>query len=309
MLKTPMLKTPMMKTPMLKTPMMKYLKHEGIKIGFISDIHLEFRNYHHWLQHFNYNTSKCDIIVLAGDIGNPFHQSNYYQRFLEKCSTQAKHTLLVAGNHEFYQKHKYSMIQTKNKLKLLCSLINERNERDNFVDFTSNNGNVHFLDNSVFTYMNPNNNTPIQFIGSTLWSNVSKEHENTIYNSINDYSQIMEFTPSLSRQLYIRSSEFINKQLQQCQTIQTKQEQETNISTTNTTSSIVITHYPPSTTNVSDPKYNGSKLNSAFSTDFTFTTKNRPLAWIFGHTHYNVERFDDVLGTTLLSHQAGYPNE
>lgn len=297
--------------PMMKMPLMKYLIHEGIKIGYISDIHLEFRNYHHWLQYFNFNTSKCDIIVLAGDIGNPFHKSNYYQRFLEKCSTQAKHTLLVAGNHEFYQQNKHSMIQTKNKLGLMCEMITKRNKLHVSTDsnFEINNGTVHFLDNSVFTYMNPKNNTPIQFIGSTLWSNVSKEHENTIYNSINDYSQIMEFTPTLCRQLYNRSSEFINKQLQQCQTIQTEQEQETNISTTTTTSSIVITHYPPSTIDVSDPKYNGSKLNSAFSTDFTFTTKNRPLAWIFGHTHYNVERFDDVLGTTLLSHQAGYPND
>lgn len=308
-----------------------YLCHKGAKIGYISDVHTEFRKTHESVSHIG--PEKCDVLVLAGDIGNPFKLDNSYRRFLEACTEKAKHTLVVAGNHEYYQDNRYSMGQTKTKIMSVCDLINRENKKVNYEKYrnqtgpsqpvsdiiqneTNNNistististvetsntnnlkGDIHFLDDTTFTYNIPFSQQSIRFIGSTLWSYISPEHENEIYKCINDYEHIMGFTPKMSRLLYRRATEFINNEL-------------ASHNDDNTVSKIVVTHYPPTTLGVSDPKFDGSNLQTAFSTDFLYYTDViKPHVWIFGHTHYNVNRLDTTLGTLLLSNQVGYPNE
>lgn len=304
-----------------------YLFHKGAKIGYISDVHTELRKTQESITYIGPN--KCDVLVLAGDIGNPFKQDNSYRRFLEACTEKAKHTLVVAGNHEYYQDNRYSIGQTKSKIMSLCDLINCENKKSNYEKYlnqknipqhieelyedcssniesintleTSNTnnlkGDIQFLDDTIFTYNIPFSQQSIRFIGSTMWSYISPEHEKEIYKCINDYQHIMGFTPKMSRLLYRRATEFINNEL-------TSQNDDI------TVSKIVVTHYPPTTFGVSDPKFDGSNLQSAFSTDFIYHTNIvKPQAWIFGHTHYNVNRLDTTLGTLLLSNQVGYPNE
>lgn len=304
-----------------------YHSHKGVKIGYISDVHTEFRKAHNSILHLG--PSVCDVLVLAGDIGNPFKLDNSYKYFLENCTNYAKHTIVIAGNHEFYQGNRFSMGQTKMKINNICDAINTTNKSKTIdiarkthnnitfaainanvdeIDIRENNiqqpikGDIRFLDDEVFTYNIPFSQDIIRFIGSTLWSDIDPKHETEIYRYINDYNQIMEFTPKKSRALYQKSTEFINTEL----LLSDKTENTTNI---------VVTHYPPTTQGVIDPRFEGSNLNSAFCSDFVFD-KNiteeggmRPHAWIFGHTHYNVNRLDTKLGTLLLSNQVGYPSE
>ena len=98
-----------------------YLCHKNVKIGYISDVHSELRKTHDAIAHIN--SERCDILVLAGDIGNPFKQDNSYIRFLEACTEKAQHTLVVAGNHEYYQGNRFSIGQTKTKILSICDLI------------------------------------------------------------------------------------------------------------------------------------------------------------------------------------------
>ena len=271
-----------------------FLLCRGAKIGYISDVHSEFVKSAKCLEHVG--ERMCDVLVLAGDIGDPFSRCNSYKRFLEACTGIAKHTLVLAGNHEYYQKHRYSMAQTKAKIATICGLINDVNEK------RSQYGTIRFMDDEVFTYNVLESRHSIKFICSTMWSDVSKENESLIYNAINDYECIMGFTPSQSRALFKRSSAFINESLTDS-TISDSDE-------VNATTDIVVTHHAPTPFDVSNPKFIDSPLSSAFSSMFKYEPNKRPpYAWIFGHTHHNVARYDTELKTILLSNQIGYPGE
>lgn len=263
----------------------------GVRIGYLSDVHSEFLRYPKCIQHIG--TRQCDILVLAGDIGNPFSHNGTYRKFLEACAGIAKHTLVLAGNHEYYQQYRYSMAQTKTKIASICETISKNASTNPHI------GQVKFMDNSTFTYSVPETRHNIRFICSTLWSNVDKTKDDIIYMSINDYDHIMNFTPETSRRLFSTASNFIND----CLTT-------TDTTIDQKTTNIVVTHHAPTTYQVSSPKYDNSPLNSAFSSDFKYSsTAKPPYAWIFGHTHYNLARFDERLGTILLSNQVGYPGE
>lgn len=274
-----------------------FLLCRGIRIGYISDVHTEVNH----LKSLEYvGNRNCDVLVLAGDIGDPFAYNNSYKKFLEACTGIAKHTLVLAGNHEYYQGGRYSTAQTKTKISTLCTIIGATN------DSKPNYGSIRFMDNAVFTYDIPSSKHSIRFICSTLWSDISraKEEEEKIRNGINDYKRIMGFTPERSRELFKRSSAFINESL-------TSLDSSTHSSdSTRVTTDIVVTHHAPTTIDVSNPKFTGSPLSSAFSSDFAYDPNRQPpYAWIFGHTHHNVARYDRNLSTTLLSNQVGYPGE
>lgn len=270
----------------------------GVRIGYISDIHIECTSLKKALEHLGPERHTHDVLVLAGDIGDPFCRGSQYQRFLSACTTRAKHTLVVAGNHEYYQGRRYSMAQTNCKIQSICDTLNKQSSGDSV-------GKVHFLNNRVFDFKKFENDGGIRFIGTTLWSSISKEHEQTIYNSINDYNLIMGFHPKLSTSFHQSCSHFINTELAALDRANDALSPETP-----KMEAIVVSHHAPSTHETSQPHYKNSPLSSAFATDFEYQCgKVRPFAWIFGHTHYNVHRWDKCLRTFLLSTQVGYPGE
>ena len=129
----------------------------------------------------------ADVIVLAGDIGNPF--SKPYKDFLQHCSSKALLVILVPGNHEFRTgKH---MDETKDYMKKLCL---------NFC-------NIKLLDNSVIHY------NDFAFVGSTLWANIDESVDGVAQLEIRDYSTIPGFTPYSTRHLYTQNAEFLCRTL------------------------------------------------------------------------------------------------
>jgi predicted phosphodiesterase len=279
------------------------LCHKGCRIGYISDTHIEARNNKRaYINSLLSGENTFDVLVLAGDIGDPFCKGNYYQKFLEACTYLADNVLLVAGNHEYYstaslQKfssfNRFSMSQTVTKIQHICDTINQTNAA-----LAPYRGRVRFLENSIFHYRNQQENTSIRFVGATLWSNIDIEHESFVKRHINDYHLILNFTPSLSRELFKTSQKFINDSLEE-----TKSED-------SDCSVIVITHHAPTKRGVWNPVYDSNPiLSSAFGSQFKFTTAYRPDYWIFGHTHYDCRHFSEELGCNLLSNQVGYVSE
>lgn len=267
---------------------------EGVRVGYLSDVHTEFLRHGSGTQHVG--SRHCDVMALAGDIGDPFAHSGAYKRFLEACTHVAKHTLVLPGNHEYYQGNRFSMNQTKTKIASICDSLNK--EAQHTSNNTTQRGDVRFMDNSVFVYPVPGSQESVRFICSTLWSDIDNNtgRETAIYNSINDYNCIMGFTPARSRSMYRDASAFINDCLAHTRLANT--------------TDIVVTHHAPSTYEVSAPEYRNSPLSSAFATDFRYAKgATPPHAWIFGHTHYNVARYDEKLDTLLLSNQVGYKDE
>jgi hypothetical protein len=78
-----------------------------------------------------------DHLIIAGDIGQVFHQTSYrglnkihHSEFIKYCAKRWQHIFLVIGNHEAWGK---SMIETRQKVKTIA---------DNYP-------NVHYMENTT----------------------------------------------------------------------------------------------------------------------------------------------------------------
>src|SRR3989344_8620426 len=122
-----------------------------VKIFPVSDIHLEFLE-----QDFNFMKAwpEADILVLAGDIGNPTKEN--YQLFLKICKEKYKDVVMVAGNHEFYGCN-YERNSAILLIENICKILG-----------------IHFLHRNSALIQG------INFIGVTLWSVITQDAEYVI---------------------------------------------------------------------------------------------------------------------------------
>ena len=127
-----------------------------MKIRYLSDLHLEFIKPNK-VQNFiskiikpkkaGVNRDDSDVLVLAGDIGNPYSQ--IYDLFMKEVNANFTKTFIIPGNHEYYN----------NKLM--------KDTRKYLDDYFKQYPNISFLDNGVEKYRG------INFIGTTLWSHIT----------------------------------------------------------------------------------------------------------------------------------------
>ena len=118
-----------------------------MKIQYLSDIHIELMHQNSFQQLCNKIEPKCDVLVLAGDIGNPLHHNGKYMSFLHMMSDKFKKVFLITGNHEYYQN---DIIKTNEQVREIC---NSRN-------------NLTFLNNTTELY------DGVRFIGTTQWTHI-----------------------------------------------------------------------------------------------------------------------------------------
>ncbi len=155
-------------------------------IQVCSDIHLEYGG----ITRDDFNKviiPSAEILVLAGDIGNPFE--DIYEEFIDYCSKLFIHVLVIAGNHEYYNNNYYLV---SNKIESICNKYN----------------NIHYLDNKTFEYEG------IIFIGTILWSYIPNHI--TIYNlhAMNDFKKIGNMTLELYKQLFEINLNFLEETLE-----------------------------------------------------------------------------------------------
>lgn len=113
-----------------------------MKIHLVSDLHLEMsKDYPTYLLKVD-----CNVLILAGDIGAPF--TSKYKNFINLCSDTFEHVILVAGNHEYYNK-KHTIDEINKQIELVVSEYS----------------NVYFLQQKSVIIDN------VRFVGCTLWSN------------------------------------------------------------------------------------------------------------------------------------------
>jgi predicted MPP superfamily phosphohydrolase len=152
-------------------------------IQYISDIHLEFLHIEEVKSRIRKIIPIAPIIILAGDIGNPFGKNNHYELFIEEMSKKFEKVFLISGNHEYYHND-----------------INNVEERIKLI--TSKYSNVSYLQNSYEDYNN------IRWIGSTLWS-----HLESPTKFINDVSTIHNMTVDKYNTLHNTAVESIGEMI------------------------------------------------------------------------------------------------
>ena len=133
-------------------------------------------------------TPNAEILVLAGDIGNPM--KSIYNDFLYYYSKLFKVIFIITGNHEYYGN---SITETDKKIEEICN------------SYT----NIYFLNNKIFNYEG------ILFIGTTLWSLIPEHYTmNNELSVMNDFKLIKGFTLEEYRKLFIKNIKFIKDNLE-----------------------------------------------------------------------------------------------
>lgn len=260
-----------------------------ITIQVFSDLHLEF------YKNFAKIQPLAPYLFLAGDIGTI--DSIYdikVENFLSYCSKNWEKIFYVLGNHEFYQtsvqiKKKKTFQELKEIYKNICNKF----------------PNVILLDDT-FCEIVPGLNV----YGTTLWTgNYGFSHNPN--HSLNDYNMIAikstnhdannsnmliteEFVNDMSSKQFDLMSEYLN----------------TNANT-NTTKTIIITHFPPFRNGSSNPIYSSQlpQMANYFSWSNAHTKLNcsNVVGWICGHTHWSFDLMDG--GVRFISNQLGYKEE
>ena len=242
---------------------------EKRKIQIISDIHLEllspstFKTYkENNFEIFFGNKQEEDILVLAGDIGNPFSEA--YVDFISFCANTWNHVIIVSGNHEYYT-HGQSILQTNRRLRRVAGEYE----------------NVYFL--GVDSMMERKNVfimiDDIKFIGTTLWTVPPTKKEfwekKEKYMGLNDFSCIANMSRDMYKQLHLLHKDTIRKELHK------EIEKDYSI--------VVVTHHLPCKEIIRDDKYNPESLFSKYyyadCSDVLDEMKGG--VWICGHSHMN----------------------
>ncbi|EFC47438.1 predicted protein [Naegleria gruberi] len=138
-----------------------------MKIQILSDLHIEHfpslsdfqAQYKNRYGNYLCETVYGEVLILAGDIGDPFQQS--YFDFMQYCSGKYKAVMVIAGNHEFYG-HEY--FQTIDQIRNL----------------TRSFSNVYFLNRDVVELTI--DGSSLVFLGCTLWSHVPDKALNVVQN-------------------------------------------------------------------------------------------------------------------------------
>jgi DNA repair exonuclease SbcCD nuclease subunit len=254
-----------------------------MRIQYVSDIHLEQYtiqtkeqlNPRQWIE----PDPNADVLVLAGDIGNPNKSS--YSLFLDWCSKSWPHVIIIAGNHEFYtlssSNEKLNYYETTNLIRSI----------------TSHYTNVHFLDRNRIE-LKPG----VHILGCTLWTDIPQELRKYAVQGLNDFRMIPGITFEAYADHHRNDLEWLTNQLEE---LSSKGEK-----------CVVVTHHLPTEALISK-KYQGHPMNCCFYTELEpLIKRTAPLAWICGHSHTGnlITLESKNMQTTILTlNPCGYPGE
>lgn len=234
-----------------------------MRIQYCSDLHLEFEHNSKYVLNKPLNVSG-DILILAGDIV-PLHDEFLNNSFFSFVTDNFKQVYWIPGNHEFYHKDIADFSMSYN-IQL----------RENF----------NIVNNIDLIYEN------IQFVFSTLWSNISSNNEKKIEQCVLDFECIANKNRKLKatdfNKLHQDSLNFIKHSLKN-----------------KNSKTVVVTHHLPSGL-CNSPIHNNSPLNEAFCVDITeYIEGCNANFWIYGHSHFNQKPLH-IGNTILLTNQLGY---
>lgn len=255
-----------------------------MRIQYVSDLHLEHYKIYtaeqlnplQWIK----PDPTADLLVLAGDIGNPFRAS--YSLFLQWCSENWPQVVIVAGNHEFYR-----MITTGNH-----ATYEGGKSKEEVIELirkiVGHFPNVKFLERERLT-VSPG----LHVLGCTLWSYVPEDMHKYAAAGLNDFRLIPGASVPAYNAWHARDLAWLEAELREIAAAGER--------------AIVVTHHLPTSQLVSE-QYQDHPLNCCFTTNLEELIKEtKPAAWICGHTHLGNRA--TIGGTQLAVNPWGYPGE
>jgi len=287
-----------------------------MRIALASDIHLEFGDF------ILNNDNKCDVLILSGDIcvakslrnldSGGFLDDAMAQRFYDfflKCTLNFPNVIYIMGNHEHYNgdfKDSYDII--KHQL--------------------SNLKNLYVLDREKVTI------DGVTFVGGTLWTDMNKEDELTLYqirSMMNDFRIIKNSNKMVrhTQNEYSKNENGVPIRDENEQLIITKSTPYFRVSTFSPEDAVedhkkmlnyirfvvdnkpkekfvVVGHHCPSRKSIPAQYKNETIMNGGFSSDLDAFIAERPQIklWTHGHTH---NAFDYMIGKTrIVCNPRGY---
>lgn len=236
-----------------------------MKIQYMSDLHLEFQDNGRYLKN-NGLPVTGDVLVLAGDIFYLRDRIAPMTKFWKWASNNYRQVLIVPGNHEYYN---YCDVM---EYGLQWSWMFKKN--------------VGYYQNQVICI------DDTDFVLTTLWSQINPSDEYFVWKGMNDFRQI-RFNGKL-----LQVEEF-NHMHKVCIDFIRKSVEESTAKHI-----VVVTHHLP-TFQIIAPAQKNSILNSAFASEYgDMINNNRINAWIYGHSHTNIDV--EIGNTKVLSNQMGY---
>lgn len=257
------------------------------KLGIASDLHLEIAPIS--LQ----NNGGADVLILAGDIlvANDLHdhpkpevpyppeiirtlgsrqrKAMEYRDFIAQCSSEFKHVIVIAGNHEFYNGKWVGSIQTL---------------RDEYGMYP----NVHFLERDMVTI------DDITFVGGTLWTDMNGGDPLTLHainDMMNDYRMIRHDGLGYTK---LRPAHTLSRHIETLGYFKGVIDDRKN------SKIVVVSHMAPSFMSIHEQYRRDKIMNGAYYTDLSEFILDRPQikAWIHGHIHMKCQYW---IGDTVVS--------
>jgi len=246
------------------------LRHNTIRIQFVSDLHLEFPENRIFLEDHPLEVTG-DILLIAGDtayLDLPDSNKDIYSQyaFWDWASEHYKQVIVCFGNHDFYGY--YDLASTSDGY---CKTIRH---------------NVHGYYNSVIHLENAD------IIVSTLWSHIEPDKSYSTERSVSDFYRIKYNGHRLT-------ADDFNLEHERCLSFVKDA-----VVKSKAGKKIVLTHHVPTMLCTAE-EFKSSIINGAFTVELgDYILGSGIDYWIYGHSHRNI---DTQIGHThVLSNQLGY---
>lgn len=245
----------------------------GLRIQYVSDLHLEFPQNRQWLAKHPLEVTG-DILLVAGDsayLDLPESGNDTYSayKFWDWASEHYKQVIVCFGNHDFYGYYDLATISNG-----FCKEI-----RHNVYAYYNN---VVHLDG-------------IDLIVSTLWSKIKPYDAFLTEKNVSDFYRIKYDGHRLTADDFNREHERCLAFIEQA------------ISESDAEKIIVVTHHVP-TQLCTAVEFKNSTINGAFTVELgEFIADHRIDYWIYGHSHRNIKA--QIGETLIMSNQLGYVSD
>ena len=248
------------------------LRH-GIRIQYVSDLHLEFPQNRQWLTKHPLEVTG-DILLVAGDtayLDLPDSKSDTYSayQFWDWASKNYSQVIVSFGNHDFYGYYDLATMSNGFRKEIRH--------------------NVHAYYNSVVHL------DGIDIIVSTLWSKIKPYDAFLTEKNVSDFYRIKYNGHRLTADDFNLEHERCLAFIQQA------------ISESDAEKIIVVTHHVP-TQLCTAAEFIESPINGAFTVELVdFIADSRIDYWIYGHSHRNIKA--QIGDTLIMSNQLGYVSD